>query len=125
MAPPRPKLHRLHPQQSERATRLRRDSTFPERLLWSRLRRGQLAGIRFRRQHGIGPYIADFCCASAGLIVELDGRSHDEQTIEHDEAREQWLRSKGLRVLRFTNDEILADVEAVVRTIAAAIGLET
>ena len=119
------KLHRLPPEQSERARQLRRDATFPERLLWSRLRASQLGSMRFQRQHPIGPYIVDFYCASAALVIELDGRSHDEQTLRHDEVRQQWLQSEGITVIRFTNDEVLANLDAVVRTIAQAIGLET
>jgi len=124
MASASQKLHRLHPRQAERARRLRQDATFPERLLWSRLRGGQLGGARFRRQHVIGPYIADFYCIRAELVVELDGRSHDERAIRHDGEREEWMRSNGLRVIRFTNDRVLADIDGVVRAIADAIGLE-
>ncbi len=118
------KLHRLSPDQAERSRRLRRDTTFPERLLWSRLRTGQVGGIRFRRQHAIGPYVVDFYCASAALVVELDGRSHDEAALDHDQTREEWLRSQGLRVIRFTNDEVIRDVGAVARAIAQVVGAE-
>jgi len=125
MGQARPKLRRLSPEQADRTRRLRNDATFPERLLWSRLRRGQLGGIKFRRQHALGPYVADFYCARAALVVELDGRSHDEQAAAHDETREAWMRSRGLRVVRFTNDAVLADLDAVVGAIAQAVGLET
>ena len=69
----------------------------PEALLWQLLR-GSPAGIRFRRQYAIGPYVADFLCFSHRLIIELDGPFHDP---DHDRKRDAWLRSKGFEVLRF------------------------
>src|SRR5208337_573404 len=62
---------------TENARQLRRNATIPERMLWNRLRGGRLAGLKFRRQQPIGPYIVDFFCHEVGLVVEVDGRSHD------------------------------------------------
>jgi len=93
------------------AKRLRREATFPERLLWSRLRANRL-GRRFYRQRPIGTYVADFCAPQARLVVEVDGRSHDGR-LAADLSRETALRAAGYEVLRFTNDEVLRDVDEV------------
>jgi very-short-patch-repair endonuclease len=84
--------------------------TKAERKLWWLLRRKQLVGFRFRRQAPLGPYIADFFCAEAKLVVELDGVSHttDEQ-IAYDARRTRWLEVHGLRVVRFDNREVFKD----------------
>ena len=97
------------------AIRLRREATFPERLLWSRLKRQQ-AGIRFLRQRPLGRYVADFYAPACKLVVELDGRSH-EGRFAADLERERFLRGEGLRVLRLANDEGLADLSGVVAQI--------
>jgi len=82
------------------ARALRRRQTDAECKLWSRLRDRRLKGAKFRRQHLVELYIADFCCAEAGLIVELDGGQHASQT-ESDVARMRFLASHGFRVMRF------------------------
>ena len=82
--PRRPKATSDH--MRERARRLRKDSTIPERVLWTLLRDRRLSGVKFRRQHPIGPYVVDFYCPSHGLIVELDGRSHDDRGIRDQAA---------------------------------------
>jgi lysyl-tRNA synthetase class 2 len=89
----------------ERARALRRGQTDAEKKLWSRLRASQL-GAKFRRQHPIGGYIADFCCIEQRLIVELDGGQHFEQR-GYDLRRSQALEALGFRVLRFWNDDVL------------------
>jgi very-short-patch-repair endonuclease len=99
----------------DRARRLRREQTDAERPFWVRLRGHQL-GAQFRRQHPIGSYIVDFCCAERMLIVELDGGQHEEQR-ERDEARAQWLAGQGFRVLRFSDREALMETEAVLTEI--------
>lgn len=101
------------------ARRLRRDATFPERLLWSRLRRKQL-GVRMLRQQPIAAFIVDFYCPDAGLIVEVDGRSHLGREAE-DAARQRTLEALGYTVLRITNDEVLADLDGVVERIRATL----
>jgi very-short-patch-repair endonuclease len=101
------------------ARRLRRDATVPERLLWSRLRRGAL-GTDFRRQAPVGPYVVDFLCPQLLLVVEVDGRSHDGQDAA-DRARQAALERLGYAVLRVSNDEVLADLEAVARRLGEAV----
>jgi very-short-patch-repair endonuclease len=97
-----------------RARALRWNMTDAERKLWWTLRRKQLAGFRFRRQAPLGPYVADFLCAKARLVVELDGAPHTMDTqIAHDERRTRWLVEKGLRVIRFTNREVFEDTDRV------------
>jgi very-short-patch-repair endonuclease len=92
--------------------------TDPERLLWGRLRRRQLGALRFRRQFPLGPYIADFFCLRARLVVELDGSQHAERAVE-DAARTRWLESQGFKVIRFWNQEVLQNLEGVLETIAS------
>ncbi|WP_423068469.1 endonuclease domain-containing protein [Devosia sp. CN2-171] len=93
----------------KRAKRLRREMSLPEVLLWQHLRGGQLAGLRFRRQHPIGPYILDFYCAQVGLCVEIDGYSHDSEAgLQHDERRTLWLGGQNIRVFRVTAADVLA-----------------
>jgi very-short-patch-repair endonuclease len=93
--------------------------TDAERLLWSRLRRRQVFGLRFRRQHPIGPFIADFACTQAKLVVELDGGQH-ALTGGKDAARTRWLERSGYRVLRFWNNDVLTHIDAVVYLVASA-----
>jgi very-short-patch-repair endonuclease len=102
------------------AKSLRATPTDVERLLWSRLR-GNHLGLRFRRQQPIGPYIADFFCASARLVVELDGSQHGTATtIVYDEARTRFIEACGYRVLRFANGDVLRDLAGIVDVILAA-----
>src|SRR6185312_13356675 len=99
---------------------LRHDQTDVERLLWSRLRRRQVGGFKFRRQHQIGLYICDFASLDGRLIVELDGSQHLERT-EYDDRRDNFLRFAGYRVLRFWNGDVQAELDAVVDTIFEAL----
>jgi very-short-patch-repair endonuclease len=99
---------------------LRRDQTDAERLLWSRLRRRQVAGVKFRRQHQVGWYICDFASVDRRLIVELEGSHHLDQ-VAYDERRKRFLRSAGFRVLRFWNGDVLARPQEVVETIFRAL----
>src|SRR5437868_14241040 len=83
------------------AKHLRRRMTNAEIILWSRLRHDAVLGRRFRRQHPVGPYVADFACVPAGLIVEVDGGTHStDAEIKHDARREKYLRARGWRVFR-------------------------
>ena len=107
--------------QRARAKQLRRAMTRAERLLWRHLKADRLAGLNFRRQAPIGNYIADFVAHSCKLIVELDGESHDfEERIRHDERRDRWFESRGFRVLRFTNDDVMKNLDGVALVIAEA-----
>jgi very-short-patch-repair endonuclease len=99
-----------------RAGELRFDPTPAEVKLWARLRAHRLGGVGFRRQHAIGQYIADFCAPSKMLIIELDGSQHLEQR-EYDEERTAFLESKGYRVLRFYNSDVLSHIEQVLSVI--------
>jgi len=106
-----------HPRTVARSRRLRADSTGPEAALWNVLRSRQLAGLKFRRQHAVGPYVVDFYCNSARLVVEFDGLSHDD-TAENDAQRSEYLRQAGLRIVRVLNDDVLRDLDAVAELIA-------
>ena len=97
----------------ERARQLRRNQTDAERKLWSRLRAAQL-GVKFRRQHPVAGYYADFCCIEHRLIVELDGGQHVEQQA-YDEQRTKDLQAAGFRVLRFWNDDALLRTDEIGR----------
>ena len=79
-----------------------------------------MGGYRFRRQVPLGPYVADFACFEARLIVELDGGQHADRTVE-DAAREAWLEAEGFRVLRFWNNEVLGNTDGVTEAIGAAL----
>src|SRR5262245_54406815 len=94
------------PDRNHRQRELRRESTYPERLLWSRLRAGRLGGVKFRRQHSVGPYFVDFYSAQYALAIELDGLSH-EGRADDDERRTAFLIEEGLQVVRFTNEQVL------------------
>lgn len=95
----------------------RQKETLAETILWKFLRGRQL-GVNFRRQHIIGDYIADFACLPLKLIVELDGGYHQlpEQQLS-DEERTTWLNSKGFKVLRFSNEEVIGNIEGTLETI--------
>ncbi len=106
----------------ERARELRALATESERRLWSLLRRKQVGQLRFRRQQPVGPYIADFYCSAAKLIIELDGSQHGEDHhIVRDEVRTRWLETSGYRVLRFSNTEFMRDQVMVMDGIWQAI----
>ncbi|CAM2168455.1 DUF559 domain-containing protein YcjD [Paraburkholderia sacchari] len=86
-----------------------------ERLLWRHLRAHRLCGEKFRRQHPIGPYIVDFMHFGARLVIEADGGQHNGS--DSDAVRDAWLRSRGFKVLRFWNHEILSNVDVVLEVI--------
>ena len=110
---PQPK----HPMLLDHSRRLRHEASPPEQLLWSVLRGRRLAGLKFRRQETIGPYIVDFCCREIRLIVELDGMSHDETHVR-DRVRERRLTAQGYRLVRVTNSDVSEGLEAVARFVA-------
>ena len=101
------------------AKRMRREPTEAEARLWSILRAGRMDGAKFKRQVQIGDYIVDFVCFAERLIVEADGSQHVEN--DADQVRDAWLKSQDFRILRFWNDDILRDTDAVSEAIHAAL----
>ncbi|WP_349258714.1 endonuclease domain-containing protein [Steroidobacter sp.] len=100
----------------EFARTLRANSTEAEQRLWANLRNRRLAGFKFRRQQPLGPYIVDFVCVERKLIVEADGGQHADRR-EYDDARSEYLERRGYRVLRFWNNDVLLETEAVLEVI--------
>jgi very-short-patch-repair endonuclease len=100
----------------QRAKELRRNPTPAERKLWANLRGKQLYGLKFRRQHPIDRYIVDFCCIARRIVIEIDGHSHASQ-VEYDHARTAHLRDRGYTVIRFTNHQVLRQLDAVLEEI--------
>lgn len=106
----------------QRRRRLRSNMTQPKIILWSRLRMRQLAGAKFRRQFGIGPYVVDFMCPELRLAVEVDGDSHYlEGAQERDRVRDDYIASLRISVLRFTNAEVCGNLDGVLETILAEV----
>lgn len=104
---------------------LRRNSTRTEAALWSQLRGRRFAAVKFRRQHPCGPFILDFFCAAKGLAIEIDGGRHFEPASQaYDEGRTAFLARNGIRVLRFTNDQVALEMEGVLMTIAAVLEID-
>ncbi len=93
-----------------RARELRNNPTDAERLLWRQLRFWQLEGYKFRRQQPLGRYIVDFVCLEKRVVIEVDGGQHSQRV---DAERDAWLRNEGFIVLRFWNNEVLKDIDAV------------
>jgi very-short-patch-repair endonuclease len=109
-------------EQRDFARHLRNNSTDAERRLWLLLRSQQLTGFKFRRQAAIENYIVDFVCFSKKLIIELDGGQHNETSLkEYDEARTQWLESRGFRILRFWNHDVCQNEDGIVEVIWRAL----
>ena len=117
--PPR----RTTPKGYANARKLRKAPTPAEIKLWAYLRGNQLNGVSFRRQHAIGSYVPDFCSVKHKLIIELDGSKHLEQE-EYDEARTIYFKSQGYRVIRFWNNQVMNDMEGVIRAIIFAMEAE-
>ncbi|MES2824943.1 MAG: endonuclease domain-containing protein [Pseudomonadota bacterium] len=111
----------MTPPQTPKRRGLRKNSTEPERRLWAKIRNKQL-GVKFRRQHGIGPYIVDFYCAEYSLVIELDGDSHfTPEAQQYDHKRENFMRTLGLETLRFTNQDMMENSEGVLMMISEKI----
>ncbi|MDP1528589.1 MAG: endonuclease domain-containing protein [Rhodoferax sp.] len=112
---------------TDRARALRQSAGFAEDRVWARLRGGKLDGHKFRRQHPIGPYYADFACDRLRLIIEIDGAVHLlDDVIARDRTRQAALEASGWTVLRFTNDQVLNNPEQLseaVRRHVQALGL--
>ncbi|MGY4261000.1 very-short-patch-repair endonuclease [Bradyrhizobium sp. USDA 4516] len=96
-----------------RARSLRANMTDAEACLWRALRRDQLNGFSFRKQHPIGPYTVDFYCSRLGLAVEVDGGQHAEQRKQADDRRTAWLAEKGVTVVRYWNNDVLSNLDGV------------
>ena len=111
-----------HGDQTKRARSLRRAETKSEKLLWSLLRDKQVCGLKFRRQHPIGPFFADFACVSRKLVVEIDGGYHDA-IGENDLSREASIQREGWSFIRFSDLDVEQDPEAVAMGIAKHLGL--
>jgi len=93
---------------------LRANLTPAESRLWTKLRSKQFRALKFRRQHGIGPYIVDFFCPAKSLVVEVDGDVHAERSVQKkDKERERYFQSLGLRVIRYNNDDVLNNLDGV------------
>ena len=105
-----------------KARKLRQNMTPAEKMLWKLLRNRKFKGLKFRRQHPIDKYIVDFICVEKKLVVEADGEIHKKaDQIKYDRERTADLESHGLKVIRFTNDEILSDVFKVLKKIEICI----
>jgi len=104
-----------------RARQFRRQLSPPEALLWVRLRLQRANGLAFRRQHPIGPYVADFCCAQARLVIEVDGAGHTETAqLAHDAVRDSYMRQLGYRILRCSALDVMRDPDDVAQRIVEA-----
>jgi len=110
---------RTTPKGYDTARKLRKELTPAERKLWAYIRNDKL-GVNFRRQHAIGNYIPDFVCVKKKLIIELDGSQHVEQA-EYDTERTKFLEAQGYKVIRFWNNQIMNDINGVIRNIQFAL----
>ncbi len=106
----------MPPESITRARHLRKQSTDAEETLWRHLRNRQLAGYKFRRQAPLGKYIVDFLCYEQKLVIEIDGGQHQLRS-KSDSERTNWLEAQGFRVVRFWNNQVLAETEAVLEAI--------
>jgi very-short-patch-repair endonuclease len=102
------------------ARRMRRDQTEPEQRLWLQLRAKRFGDTKFRRQKVVGPYIVDFAARDPMLVIEIDGDTHGVRG-EYDARRTAFLMENGYRVMRFTNEEVMTNLDGVLQTIANAI----
>ena len=96
---------------------LREASTKAEQLVWAMIRDRRMNGAKFRRQHSVGRFIVDFVCLESNLVIELDSGYHD-YTVDEDKGRESFLKAQGLQVIRFWNEDVLKDADAVARAIS-------
>ncbi len=115
--PKRPVWH-IRASTRDNALRLRRNATDAERLIWKELRAHRLDGAGFRRQTPVGPFIVDFICHAARLIIEIDGGQHYEPPgLAADAARDSYLKAAGFDILRFSNTDVLTNLPGVLETI--------
>ena len=113
--------HRTRKPTLQKARKLRSEMTEAEKRVWYHLCGRRFSGINFRRQVPIGPYITDFACLSARIIIELDGGQHDARS-QQDARRTAWLETQGYRVIRFWNNEVFENLDAVLSPIDFAVG---
>ena len=113
-------VRRSKPVTLKRARELRREPTLAEHKLWAYLRLMQEDGVRFRRQHAIGPFVTDFCAPRSKLVIELDGSQHLEQG-GYDKERTNYLESRGYKVIRFWNNDVVNNIEGVILAIMNAL----
>lgn len=105
-----------------RAKTFRHQMTPPEARLWSALRASRFRGLKFRRQHPVGPYILDFYCAAARLAIEVDGAGHDNPDQgRHDQRRTAWLATQGIKVIRLSAEHVRTELDGVLNFIGEAI----
>jgi very-short-patch-repair endonuclease len=110
---------RIKPGLTQFARLLRRKQTNAEKKLWRNLRSKQFEALKFRRQQPMGTYIVDFVSFEKKLVIELDGGQHNEkEAMEKDNERTMWLEDKGYRVLRFWNNEVMANIEGILEKIS-------
>ena len=114
--------NRQNPESTARARDLRARQTLAESLLWYVLRGRRLCGLKFRRQYPIEPFIVDFACVERRLVVEIDGGYHD-YVYQQDKSRERRIEAAGWQVVRFSNEDVLGNVEAVAIAIARSLHL--
>ena len=100
---------------------VRKNMTEPEKRLWNALRNRQLNGMKFRKQTWLGPFLVDFFCAEARLFIEVDGDSHAQQQDYDERRRTKWLEAEGFRMTRFSNEDVMRNLEGVVTSIADAV----
>jgi very-short-patch-repair endonuclease len=115
---PTSRIRGTTPEVEAAARQLRAHLTPAEEVLWNALRNRQFEGMRFRCQYPIGNFITDFCCPACRLMIEVDGGIHQEQA-DYDRARTTQLEAHGYKVLRFTNDEVMNNLEGVLDRIRA------
>jgi len=113
-----PFYYKANTKSHETARVLRKGQTSAEVLFWYTVKNRKIKGMKFRRQHPIGPFIVDFYCDEAKLVIELDGKIHDLEHIKaYDSSREMHLSSLGLQIMRFTNDQIFNNFDTVIKTV--------
>ncbi len=113
------KTTRNDPLLRQRRQELRRNQTEAEKKFWSHVRNRQFYGVKFFRQYSMGQYILDFYCPKLNIAVELDGSQHSqEESKEYDDARSQYLRSHGINVIRFWNNDVLQNIDDVLAKVA-------
>lgn len=114
---------RFHRDNVPSARRLRKRTTPSEEILWERLRGRQLNGLKWRRQHPIGPFVVDFYCEWTRLAIEIDGGVHEFDVVKRrDHERQEWLEAEGIRVLRVTVNDVMENLEETLLRIAEHAG---